>query len=426
MKKAKVIIFFGFGIFEKKKWRGLFKIKSILLLLPQNIRKLKRLAIVITHPIQYYAPWFKMLSERGKIAVKVFYTWSQTAEKVQDSGFGKEIKWDIPLLEGYEYEFVENTSKNPTDQSFWGIQNPELIAKIGAWQANAILLFGWNFQSHLAVMRYFKGKIPVLFRGDSTLLDETKGIKTLLRRVWLTWVYHHVDFAFYVGTNNKNYYLKHGLKEEQLVFAPHSVDNERFSSEKNPNAEIDRVQWRSDLGLREENFTVLFAGKFEEKKNPQILIAAAKELPEVTFILVGNGHLEKELKKQARNLKNVLFLPFQNQSRMPVVYRLGDVFVLPSRGPGETWGLAVNEAMASGRAVIVSHKAGCAADLVEHGKNGFVFSHQNLAEFCEQIRILEKNRMKREKMGQKSFQKIQDWSFEQTQLRFEEQVLTLL
>jgi glycosyltransferase involved in cell wall biosynthesis len=64
-------------------------------------------------------------------------------------------------------------------------------------------------------------------------------------------------------------------------------------------------------------------------------------------------------------------LPFQNQSRMPIVYRLGDVFVLPSLY-GETWGLAVNEALASNRPVLASNRVGCAADVITP-ECGFVF-----------------------------------------------------
>jgi len=68
----------------------------------------------------------------------------------------------------------------------------------------------------------------------------------------------------------------------------------------------------------------------------------------------------------------VLFLPFQNQSRMPLVYRLGDALVLPS-GYGETWGLAVNEAQACGRPALVSDCVGCARDIIRGGENGMIF-----------------------------------------------------
>jgi glycosyltransferase involved in cell wall biosynthesis len=74
----------------------------------------------------------------------------------------------------------------------------------------------------------------------------------------------------------------------------------------------------------------------------------------------------------ANSAHRVVFVPFQNQSVMPVVYRLGDALVLPS-GYGETWGLAVNEAQACGRPSLVSDCVGCARDIICDGKNGMVF-----------------------------------------------------
>src|SRR5215217_7645662 len=136
-----------------------------------------RLAIVTTHPIQYYAPVFKLLTERKRVDVKVFYTWGTSAQHKHDPGFGRTIDWDLPLLEDYDYEWLENTSGNPGSHHFKGIINPDIIDRINAYQPGAILVFGWAYSSHLKVLRYFKGKVPVWFRGDSTLLDESNSIK---------------------------------------------------------------------------------------------------------------------------------------------------------------------------------------------------------------------------------------------------------
>ncbi|MCF6185479.1 MAG: glycosyltransferase family 4 protein, partial [Bacteroidales bacterium] len=294
---------------------------------------MKKLAIIITHPIQYYSPLFKLLSERNKIQIKVFYTWEQSQEKVYDKKFGKEIKWDIPLLEGYDYTFVKNISKNPGSGSFKGVINPTLNKEIENWQADAILVFGWNHHSHFKTMRYFKNKIPVYFRGDSTLVDVLSLPRMFTRFIVLSYVYKFVDFAFFVGTNNKAYYKKFGLKESQLIFAPHAIDNDRFFDTTGEYSEK-AVLWRTKLGFSDDDIVFLFVGKFEKKKNPLLLIEAAEYFPQYKFLFVGNGNLETEMKQKA--CKNVLFLPFQNQSLMPVVYRLGNVFVLPSQGPGET------------------------------------------------------------------------------------------
>jgi glycosyltransferase involved in cell wall biosynthesis len=80
---------------------------------------------------------------------------------------------------------------------------------------------------------------------------------------------------------------------------------------------------------------------------------------------VGGGELAGEVERiAAADPQRFRVLPFQNQSRMPVVYRLADLFCLPSAF-GETWGLAVNEALACGRPVLVSDRVGCAADVVD-------------------------------------------------------------
>ena len=161
-------------------------------------------------------------------------------------------------------------------------------------------------------MRHFKGKIPIWFRGDSTLLDydyqslsavrsslrvsaskrirgnplktiaaATKShLKFKLRTLFLRWIYSYVDKAFYVGTHNKAYYLHHGLKEEQLVYAPHAVDNERFFDNEERQYEKKAREWRHELGIPDEAKVILFAGKFEPKKNPDILIDAVIQLNE--------------------------------------------------------------------------------------------------------------------------------------------------
>lgn len=338
----------------------------------------KKLAIITTHPIQYNAPLYRLLTERGRMKLKVFYTWSQAKEKVQDAGFGRVIYWDIPLLDGYTYEFVENTAKNTGRRNFWSIKNPCLIQKIKKYDPDAILILGWNFYSHLKVMRYFKGKVPVWFRGDSHLLDEAPGIKQALRRLFLRWVYRHVDKAFYVGTNNKKYFLTHGLKEEQLVHARHAIDNQRFFDDDEKQYERRAKEWRKELGYKEEDIIILYAGKFEPVKNLELLLNAFNSIYKnnvqinLRLLLIGNGISESRLKAIAGQNPLVRFLPFQNQSKMPVVYRIGHLICLPSKS--ETWGLAVNEAMACGRPVIVSDKVGCAADLVKKEWNGFVFN----------------------------------------------------
>jgi glycosyltransferase involved in cell wall biosynthesis len=333
-----------------------------------------KLAIISTHPIQYYAPVFRTMSDSGLLDLRVFYTWSQAAaDAVFDQGFGTQVKWDLPLLDGYASQFVRNVARRPGTDHFRGLVTPTLVREIEAWVPDALLVYTWNSQSHLNALRHFKGKLPVLFRGDSTLIDRRTWWRAALRRLFLTWVYSHVDVAIAVGSNNRDYFAWCGLPEHRIALAPHSVDTVRFGADSVVH-ENRAAAWRQELGISPDAIVFLFAGKLQSKKNPYLLLDAFKSLNNGShLVFVGNGELEAQLKNRAATLANVHFLPFQNQTSMPAVYRLGDLLVLPSQGPEETWGLALNEAMASGRGVIASSKVGGARDLIQSGENGWMF-----------------------------------------------------
>jgi len=379
-----------------------------------------KLAIISSHPIQYNAPLFALLGQSEILEIKVFYTWSQSRENLFDKDFGKTIQWDIPLLDGYNYEFVENVSSNPGPGSFRGIICPALNQHIKTWGADALLVFGWNYHAHYHAMKYFHGTLPVWFRGDSTLLDERGGIKQALRRMILRYIYRKADYAFFVGTNNKQYYQMHGFKDNHLFFAPHAIDNHRFSD---PTGEMQRDagKWRNELKIGQEDIAVLFVGKFEPKKDPLMLIQAALQLkkPGVHYIFVGNGALEQQMKDLTAGRNEFHFIPFQNQGRIPVVYYMGDILALPSQGPGETWGLVVNEAMACGKAILVSDKSGCAADLVTPGENGFIVPAGDIGQCVALLDKMTQSREYTRQLGKASGRRIASWSFEAIRKSFE-------
>jgi glycosyltransferase involved in cell wall biosynthesis len=381
---------------------------------------LKKLAIVTTHPIQYNAPLFALLASRNKISIRVFYTWGkQVLEQKFDPGFGKKISWDIPLIEGYDYCFVENTSANPGSHHRKGIQNPGLIPEIEKWQPNAVLVYGWNFSSHIKALRYFHKKIPVLFRGDSTMLDLQNPVKAMLKKIYLTNLFKHIDIALYAGSENKKYYQNFGLPDNHLAFMPHAVDNQFFYSNKKP-----AIDFREKLDIPNEDTVFLFAGKFIEKKNPVALVMlfAALKLSNTHLVMAGNGPLEDQLKLAAVGNNHIHFVPFQNQSAMPSLYAMCDCFILPSKGPGETWGLAVNEAMAAGKAILVSNKCGCAADLLENGKNGFIFNAENCEDLEKNLKRITGSKKLMAEMGVHSLEKIKNWSLQNAAIAIEKAV----
>lgn len=334
-----------------------------------------RLAVVVSHPIQYYSPWFRHLAANGFGGLRVFYLWNGGATEKLDRGFGVKVKWDIPLLEGYDYEFVPNRAARPGSSNWRGLNNPGLCGRLAAFRPEAILVFGYNYLTHYRLLfSRLARRVPLLFRGDSHRLLPECGLRAGLRERWISFIYRRFAAFLFVGQANKAYFQLHGVPERKLFFCPHAVDNDRFFAQAQA-AEAEARDWKASLGIASGQKVVLFAGKFEPKKRPRDLITAFKQagLKNTTLLLVGNGEQEAVLRQDAAVRPDIVFVPFQNQTQMPRTYAAGDVFVLPSQGRGETWGLAVNEAMCLGRPVIVSNHVGGAQDLVQDHRNGLVF-----------------------------------------------------
>lgn len=333
-----------------------------------------KLAIIASHPIQYYAPWFRHLAQEPDLDLRVFYLWDVGAQQTIDPGFRQSIEWDIPLLDGYAYEFVPNTSDRPNTNHFWGLQNPTLAQQVAAYQPDAVFCTLYNYASLYRFIFTWR-QCPLLFRGDSHRLVPAKGVKDWARQVWISTIYRRFSACLYVGQANKHYFQYHDVPSARLFFAPHSVDNGRFMGI-SAIATQEAQRWKQSLGISADHRVILFAGKFIAKKRPLDLLQAfiQAKLPNVSLLFVGAGELEVDLKAQAASQPNVYFAPFQNQSLMPRTLAIADLLVLPSYGSGETWGLIVNEAMCLGKPIVVSHHVGCGADLVHPERNGFIFS----------------------------------------------------
>lgn len=381
---------------------------------------MKKLVIITTHPIQYNAPLFRLLSERKRISVKVIYTWEQSKNHVYDAQFGLQRSWDIPLLEGYEYEFVKNISLTPDSNKFWGVINPGLYRKIKKEKFDAVLVYRWSLWSHFFLLQCLGKKQRLFFRGDSHLLQKGKGFKQFLKDHFLRLVYRNVTKAFVVGTHNRHYMHFYGLANNQLVYAPNVVDNKRFRNNSNE-LEAMALKEREALGISNDTVVFLYAGKFYELKHLDLLINAFKLLKgeHYRLLLTGNGKQEQWLRDIAENDKRILFQSFRNQTEMPLLYRIGDVFVLPSKS--ETWGLGVNEAMACGRAAIVSDQCGCAPDLIVQDKNGYVFK-SNDQESLLQCLSKVTTKAKAKQMGEHALSFINQFSLEKVAEAIEETV----
>jgi glycosyltransferase involved in cell wall biosynthesis len=374
--------------------------------------RVKRLALIVSHPIQYVVPLYQRLSRRDDLAIKIFFTWHAGEEPVEDRGFGQRIAWDIPLTEGYEFERVWNASADPGMHGFFGLHNPSLIGRVMAWRPDVVQVTGWAWRSHFQALHALHRRgVRTLFRGDSHLLDAVQsGPRWWFKRALLRRAYCWPSGFLVVGSANRTYYERFGVEPNRLFWCPHSIDVRRFAEPADA-LEQEAAGWRRSLGISARKTVLLYAGKFERRKRPADLMRAVGRLAnrETVLVLVGGGELQEEIDSvAAADPERFRVLPFQNQSRMPVVYRLGDLFVLPS-AYGETWGLAVNEALACGRPVLVSDRVGCAADVVD-ATCGRLFPSSNSSALEKSMDELLENPDELSEMGRAAAKRA--WSFD--------------
>ena len=372
-----------------------------------------RLAVVISHPIQYYAPWFRQLNQQPGLLVQVFYLWDFGVSRKLDRGFGQELQWDVPLLEGYAHTFVANAASDPGSHHLAGLHNPMLVGELVRWWPDALLLFGYAYRSHLRLLLDPRlWHVPLLLRGDSHQLAPRAGLKPLLAQLLRRLLFCRFAAGLPVGQANADWMAKSGIRRQ--FFAPHAVDNARFQAAASE-AELAAQAWRQQLGIPAAASVVLFAGKFEAKKRPLDLLEAFAALrhPTAVLVFVGAGPLEAELKRRAASLGlgQVIFQGFQNQSAMPRTYALADLVVLPSYGPGETWGLCINEAMNLAKPVLVSSHVGCGADLVIPGQTGWIFPAGDVAALTAALAEALGNSQRLKAMGQQSRAHIDRFSY---------------
>jgi len=372
-----------------------------------------RLAVLVSHPIQYYVPVHKTLSDYPDIELKVFYTWGSPDAAVYDQGFNKKISWDIPLLDGYEYEFIPNTAKDPGTHHFTGLINPGLVDAILDWGPDIVLIYGYRYLSHCqAILEFNKKNIPILFRGDSHLLSPRPWYTRISRKVLLKWLFGKFSVIFYCGILNKSYFKAFGVENDRLFFCPHVVENDRFYDPGN-NYTNESHKIRDSLGIKDTDRVILFAGKLQEKKSPGDLLQAFLDagLENVKLVFAGDGELKPRLQELSIPCQDrVFFLPFQNQSSMPAIYRIADLFVLPSLHD-ETWGLSVNEAMCCGLPVIVSDQVGCHPDIVRQNINGWVFKAGDVAELTHLLQsAFADDNVDLKTMGMESREIIKGWN----------------
>lgn len=331
-----------------------------------------KLVVFDSHPVQYRVPVWRQLNSLLNGSIHVVYGSDCSVRGHEDTGFGRTVAWDDPMLEGYAHTVLNCEKGKPL--SGWGSLTGEGVeAVLDELKPDAVLLTGLNYRyDHKAYRAARKRNIPVWLRCETQdEASERSFLKSCIRSVIYRVRYLGLSRIFYIGELNKQHYLRHGVPAHKLIPARYGTVD-RFAAYTDAEKTAMRAQARAQADIAEDALVIGFSGKFISKKNPDILFSMLEFLPaeirsRIHIYFIGSGEMEASLKQQAAQaLKTygikTYFPGFINQSELAAHYLAIDISVLPSRKMGETWGLVTNEAMQGGCSVITSTAVGSSVD----------------------------------------------------------------
>jgi glycosyltransferase involved in cell wall biosynthesis len=376
-----------------------------------------RIAALYSHPVQYAAPLFRELSRRKEIDLTVYYLSRHGVEPSLDPSFGCTFQWDVPLLDGYKSCFVPNFRKGTGLIGFFSLMNFGIFSEILRGKYDVLFVHGYEHLSKWLAFAAAKiAGAKLVFHGESHLTEPRGLVRRAFKQIVLRGLFSQFDMVAYIGTMNRQYYEAYGVEAGRLEWAPYSVDK-RFFKQNGPNAEAGRQELREKYGIANGDPVILYSGKLIDVKQPELVLRAFAEVRKTHrchLVYVGDGVLRGRIEAQtkAHDIPDVHITGFINQSLMPAMLAIGDIFVLPSWR--EPWGLAVNEAMSVGLPVVVSDRVGCSPDLVKDGWNGFIFRHDDACQLSDLLLRLVAQPALREAFGRRSRELIEGWSIERT------------
>jgi glycosyltransferase involved in cell wall biosynthesis len=374
-------------------------------------RRLRVLAIA-SHPVQYSSPLFRLLAQHPQLDFQVAYCSLRGAEAGHDPEFGRSVKWDIPLLDGYAWTHVPNRGSG--SESFFGLNNPGLWQLIRCGHFDAVLCYAGYVRASFWIS-HFAAKLSgtaFLFGTDSISLDSRDGRtwKRALKRLFWPRLFRRADQVIAPSSPTQELMLSLGLPADRITLIPYVVDNDWWIER---SASVDRGKVRASWGATARDVVILFCAKLQTWKRPtDVLRAFAKcTLSNALLVYAGDGPLHGELVAEASALgveARVRFLGFVNQTQLPAIYKSADVMVLPSEY--EPFGVVVNEAMCCGCAVIVSDRVGAGRDLVAPVWPEFIFRCGDIDALSGILAAVASGRVDLREIGRRAASRVRSWS----------------
>ncbi len=347
-----------------------------------------RLFIINNIPAPYFDPLFERIgSEKGwSLTVCYTSTWNQQAGWVE-----------APIAKA-SYRTVI------LDRAGRGIAaGVRLFGELVRNRPDFLIIYGYTLVPQcVAILWSMVTGTRYALMGDANIhTDKSTGLKGELRRWWIRRAVKRAAAIIAIGTANRMFWTKYGARREQLFEAPYAVDNAYFERAV-ASANVDEL--RRSLRLP-PGVVFLFVGRLIPRKNVDLIIRAIRAIAsrEIALVIAGDGDERERLEDLADGDPRITFAGAISQTSLPGYYAMADCLVLPASN--EPWGLVVNEAMASGLAVIAHKDCGATIDLVS-AANGVVLETFEPGELQRALESVSEDRVKLGEMKRNSLERI--------------------
>ncbi len=349
-----------------------------------------RIAIIVTHPIQYFAPYYRALAATPGVTLKVFFCRKWGNETYYDKDFRTEVRWDIPMLDGYESEFLE-VRRETNSRSWWTIDNPNVGDAFERFRPQIVEITSYAYPTVWRAVRWCnRNGVPAVLYSDSNGAAKRPLWKRAAKAIVVKQFYRHLDGALASGDNNRTYHLRYGIPQERVFERAMPIDCDRLLSSVGDPAAA-RREIRKHHGIPDDAFVVMFAGKLSPVKCPLHLLEAvhrcAQKGLKVWGLFVGEGVQRPILEAYVAKHKttNVVLAGFINQSTIAKYYAASQVVTLMSSY--EPKGQTVPEAGTLGCPAILSDLIGCIgpSDCARPGINALVYPWGDIDAFANCI-----------------------------------------
>ena len=257
-----------------------------------------------------------------------------------------------------------------------------------------------NITNNLPIARFLRSHNKPYVVWDAGRRKNSKmSLPRKLAQNNLEYVWKNAAGIIAYSTLAKEYFMNIGIPSEKIFVCHNTLNVGEFDKQINQVSDETIKEIRNKYVPQNGNM-ILYVGAVETRKRIKDLIDAAdivhKKNALTSLVIIGDGNAFQELKEYAEGRDYVFLLGSIIDGVIPY-FMSCDVFALPSEG-----GLSLNQAMICSKPVIASSADGTELDLIEDGKNGFLFQETDVNDLAEKIQSVLDNRERRIEMGRYS------------------------